>query len=252
MQKQLAKNVWGPRTDFGLVRDEMLEQVQLHLLRHLGDYQTAYSDADGWAGRSREDGPPVDVLVVPPQGERRFAYVTSFGCSFRPLPAKSYEDQGVRRRVEFVLAAQQKGDPGADTAMLNLCANTVRQFAKLVHMNPVSVEPGETVAFSIDPKPIFPNTQQVAFAFMEPRLPANGFSSMKLANGEEVRFIAPVPVFREELDAAKQFGTTALTHALMVGGVTEMLDMKRAPVARPVLPARKTWRKRIFGLFSRK
>ena len=87
---------------------------------------------------------------------------------------------------------------------------------------------------------------------MDPRLPANGFSAMRLANGEEVRFVAPVPVFREELDAAKQFGTTALTHALVVGGVTEMLDMKRAPVAKPALPEKKTLRKRFFGLFSRK
>jgi hypothetical protein len=251
MHKQ--QTAWGPKTDFGLSSEEMLDKVQLHLLRHLGDYQTAYSDADGWAGRSREDGPPVDVLVVPPQGERRFAYVASFGCSFRPLPAAAYEERGVRRRVEFVLAAQQKGDAGADTAMLNLCANTVRQFAKLVHMNPVSVEPGETVAFSTDPKPIFPNSMQVAFAFMSPRLPANGFDSMRLANGEEVRFVAPVPVFKEELDAAKQFGATALTHALMVGGVTEMLDLKRQPVARGVaITPKKTLKKRLLGLFSRK
>jgi hypothetical protein len=190
--------------------------------------------------------------MVPPQGERRFAYVTSFGCSFRPLPAETYNAQGVRRRVEFVLAAQQRGDAAADTAMLNLCANTVRQFAKLVHLNPVSVEPGETVAFSLDPRPVFPNSQQVAFAFMEPRLPANGFGAMRLANGEEVRFIAPVPVFRDELDAARQFGTSALTHALLAGGVTEMLDMTRAPAARPALLRRKTWRERFFGLFSRK
>jgi hypothetical protein len=120
-------------------------------------------------------------------------------------------------------------------------------------MNPVSVEPGETVAFSADPTPIFPGSQQCAFAFMVPRLPNTGFEGMKLANGEEVRFVAPVPVFREELDAAKEFGTSALTHALLVGGVTEMLDLKRKPVARgAVVMPKKTWRKRLLGLFSRK
>lgn len=247
------QTAWGPRTDFGLSSEEMLDAMQLHLLRHMGPHHSAFTDQDGWAGRSTEDGPPVDVLVCPPQGERRFAYVASFGCSFRPLPAKAYETRGVKRRVEFVLAAPQRGDAAADTAMLNLAANTVRQFAKLAHMNPVSCEPGESVAFQAEPKPIFPGSQQVAFAFMAPRLPADGFASMRLLNGEEVRFIAPVPVYKEELDAAREHGPTALTHALLVGGVTEMLDLKRAPVARPPAAQPKTtWRKRLLGLFSRK
>ena len=62
---------------------------------------------------------------------------------------------GGKSRIEFVLATPQKGEPKADLAMLNLAANTVRLFAKLIHMQNVRVNAGETVQFSKKPKPIF-------------------------------------------------------------------------------------------------
>jgi hypothetical protein len=243
-------NVWGPQTDFGLSSEEMLEEVSLHLARHLGDYQTAFSDVDGWAGKSKEHGPPVDVLVVPPEGERRFAYVASFGCAFKPLPARVYAEKGMRRRVEFVLAAPQRGEAKRDREMLNMAANTVRQFAKLAHLQPITVEPGETVAFAEEPEPVFAGSSQVAFAFMAPRLPSDGFDALKLANGEIVRYVAPIPIYRDELDAAQQHGPDALVHALTAGGVTEMLDLHRASVARPTVPPRTGWLTRVLSLFG--
>ncbi len=164
----MIQNIWGAQTDFGLSGDEMLDEVCLHLSRNIGEHQIAFNDADGWRGKSKEHGPPVDVLVAPPTGERRFAYVASFGAAFRPLPAKAYAEAGVRKRVEFVLAAPQWGDAKADREMMNIAANTVRQFAKLVHLQPITVEPGETVAFSQDPEPIFEGSEMAAFAFPAP------------------------------------------------------------------------------------
>jgi hypothetical protein len=244
----MIQNIWGAQTDFGLTSDEMLDEMGLHFARHLGDYQTAFSDADGWKGVSKEHGPPVDVLVVPPKGERRFAYVASFGCAFRPLPARSYAEQGVTKRVEFVLAAPQRGDLKTDREMMNIAANTVRQFAKLVHLQPITVEPGETVAFSDDPQPMFAGSQMAAFAFTAPRLPADGFETMKLASGEIVRFVAPTPIYRDELDAARDHGPAALVAALTAGHVTEMLDLNRPSVAHAAPPPRRGWLSRLLGL----
>ncbi len=246
----MIQNVWGPQTDFGLSSDEMLDEMGLHLARHLGEHQTAFSDTDGWKGKSKEHGPPVDVLVVPPKGERRFAYVASFGCAFRPLPAKSYADQGVTKRVEFVLAAPQRGDPKADREMMNIAANTVRQFAKLVHLQPITVEPGETVAFSDDPEPIFEGSEMAAFAFTAPRLPADGFETLKLASGEIIRFVSPTPIYRDELDAARDRGPIALVEALRAGQVTEMLDLSRASVARATQPPPRGWLSRLLRLIG--
>ena len=223
---------WGPQTDFGLSTDEMREAVDIHLSRHIGDFETAFCDEDGWAGASNEDGPPVDILVVPPEGERRFAYVTTFGCAFRPLPAEPYANSGVNRRVEFVLAAQQSGDDDDDLKALNLAANTVRQFAKLVHLNGITVEYGETVAFSDVPKPVYDNAKFCAFAFMPPRLPGPGFETWQPSNvrlGEPLRYIAPVPIYREELDFGIDNGPEALLELLVDSGVTEMIDLGRTP-----------------------
>ena len=43
-----------------------MQSIQLHLMRHIGEPHVAFSDTEGWAGKSKEPGPPVDVLVVPP------------------------------------------------------------------------------------------------------------------------------------------------------------------------------------------
>ncbi len=223
--------------------DPLREAVQLHLLRTIGEAAPVFTDTDAWAGASREAGPPVDVLVSPPEGERRFAYVSSFGCSVKLLQAPSYLESGQRRRAEFVLAAPQRGDEAANRHMLNLAANTVRQFAKLVHLQPITVELGETVAFSDDPQPVFEGTSLVAFAFMAPRIPADSFGRMAFRGGETVEFIAPVPIHAEELAFAREKGPAALSRALLDGGVTEMLDLYRGPVPA----ARRPSRRGLFG-----
>jgi hypothetical protein len=227
--------------------EDVREAVELHLLRHIGEARQAFKDADGWAGSSREPGPPIDVLIVPPQGERRFAYVSTFGCSLKPLPAPAYGEPSRMRRTEFVLAAPQKGDEDADRAMLNFAANTVRQFAKLAHIQPITVEPGETVAFTDNPQPVYPNANQVAFAFMPPRLPADGFSNLHVETGDTISFIAPVPISAEELDLARTQSPAALASVLYNGGVTEMIDPSRASMIRPPDPPRGGFLARLFG-----
>jgi len=237
------QNIWGSRTETGLTGEEFREAVELHLLRHIGEPHTAFSDQDGWAGKSREPGPPVDVLVVPPEGERRFAYVCTLGCAL-----KKAGDTGALagvRRLEFVMAAPQTGEPKEDLAMLNLAANTVRQFAKLVHLQEVRVRPGEMVQFAKDPQPMFQGSNQVAFAFTAPRLPNQGFETLKLKEGEKVEFVAPVPIYRSELEAGRRRGAGMLNKALVQGGITEMLDLGREPVVKQTLLSK------IAGLFSR-
>jgi hypothetical protein len=221
------QNIWGRRTETALTADEFRDEVAMHLLRNLGEPHTAFSDQDGWAGKSKEPGPPIDVLVVPPDGERRFAYVCPMGCALKK--------NGDKARLEFVMAAPQTGEAREDLARLNLAANTVRQFAKLVHIQPVRVTPGETVQFSANPKPMFEGSKQLGFAFAKPRLPNDGFQILKLQDGEAVSFLAPIPIYRSELQYGRAKGPQALNRALTSAGVTEMLDFNRQPVKRGLL-----------------
>lgn len=244
------ESIWGRHGDLGLDRDALREEVQLHLARHIGPSEPAFIDRDGWAGASNEAGPPVDVLVTPPMGERRFAYVTSFGASLAPIVSASDDKNRSQPRIEFALAAPQTGDAASDRATLNLAANTVRQFAKLVHLQPVRVDLGDTVAFSSDPKPVFEGSEQVAFVFMTPRLPADGFETLAIAGSERLRFVSPVPIYRVELDAGHDGGGPRLIAALLRGGVTEMLDFTRLPVIQPPPPPRKGWLQRMAARFG--
>lgn len=225
------QNIWGRNSESALKGElsgeDIRDEIQLHLARHLGEPHIAFSDNDGWAGNTREPGPAVDVLVVPPEGERRFAYVCTFGSSLKKRPGDI-----TGGRMEFALAVPQHGDPKTDLAMLNLGANTVRQFAKLVHIQPIRVCAGETVQFSRNPRPILEGSKQVAFAFIEPRLPAQGFATMKLPSGETVWFWSPVPIDSEELDAATRYGVIQFTRGLIKAGVTEMLHAARPSAAR--------------------
>ncbi len=244
------QDIWGRRTESGLTAEELREKVHLHLTRNLGEPHIAFSDQDGWAGKSKEPGPPVDVMVVPPEGERRFAYVCSFGSAMKK--GGDALSPGGKARMEFALAVPQKGDAAADLAMLNLAANTVRQFAKLVHIQSVRVSPGETVQFARDPRPMFENSKQVAFAFTRPRLPADAFRRMRLGEGDAVDFWSPVPIYREELEAAAARGTDRLARGLEKAGVTEMLHLDRPTVARAAYGLRRTWVSRVMDFFRKR
>ncbi len=244
-------DIWGQSSEKGRVGPELREEVQLHLARHLGEPHIAFSDQDGWAGHSREPGPSVDVLVVPPEGERRFAYVCSFGSCLKKGSALAPAP-----RMEFVLAVPQYGDARADLGMLNLGANTVRQFAKLVHIQAIRVGAGRTVQFSRNPRPILEGSRQVAFAFMPPRLPADGFARLKVADpkaGEPdaITFWAPIPITREELQAATHHGAQRLSAGLLKAGVTEMLHGDRPSAARFAYGLRRPLIERFRNLFRR-
>jgi hypothetical protein len=243
------QSIWGRRTETGHTNDEFRDEMQLHLARSLGEPHVAFNDQDGWAGKSREPGPPVDVMVIPPEGERRFAYVCTYGSSLKK--GGDVLSPGGKARMEFVLATAQKGDPKADLAMLNLAANTVRQFAKLVHIQSVRVSAGETVQFSKSPKPVFENTKQVAFVFIRPRLPASGFERMRFGDGDSVDFWAPAPIYRDELEAAMAHGSVKLAKALEKAGVTEMLHLDRPSVARRTYGLRRTVVSKIRNFFRR-
>lgn len=244
------QNIWGRRTaETGHTGEDLRDEVQLHLTRHLGEPHIAFSDQDGWAAKSKEPGPPVDVMVIPPEGERRFAYVCTYGSSLKK--GGDVLSPGGKARMEFVLATPQRGDAKADLAMLNMAANTVRQFAKLVHIQGVRVSAGETVQFAKTPRPVLEGTKQVAFAFIKPLIPAEGFDRMRLPNGETIDFWAPTPIYRDELEAAAAHGTVKLAKALETAGVTEMLHLDRPSAARKAYGLRRSVIFKIRNLFRR-
>ena len=223
-------DIWGRQSQKqGPASDTLREDIQLHLTRKLGEPHIAFSDDAGWSGRSREPGPAVDVMVIPPEGERRFAYVCTFGSSLKKKAGDAAHGGG---RMEFVLAVPQSGDARSDLKLLNLGANTVRQFAKLVHIQNIRVAPGQTVQFTKNPKPVFEGANQVGFAFMPPRLPNDGFHRLRISETDSVTFWAPVPICREELDAGSVHGAARLAAGLEHAGVTEMLHFDRPSVAR--------------------
>ncbi len=246
------QDIWSRQGDLAQTAGRLREEVQLHLARKLDDSHIAFSDQDGWAGRSKEPGPPVDVLVVPPEGERRFAYVCTFGSSLRKT-----SDANPNGRMEFALAVPQSGEAKSDLSKLNLAANTVRQFAKLVHIQDIRITAGETVQFARNPAPIFDGSKQIAFAFMPPRLPDEGFARLKLDDRDAITFWSPVPVYLDELEAGAAYGPHRLAQGLRKAGVTEMLHLDRPSAARaayglrrPLLAKLKSWLRSMRDSFA--
>lgn len=246
------QDIWGRQGNLAQTADRLRDEVQLHLARKLGEAHVAFSDTEGWAGRSKEPGPPVDVLVVAPEGERRFAYVCTFGSSLRRKT-----DSNPNGRMEFTLAVPQTGEARSDLARLNLAANTVRQFAKLAHIQPIRVAAGETVQFARNPRPVFEGSKHIAFAFTAPRLPDEGFSRLKLGDGDVIAFWSPVPIYLEELEAGIAHGAPRLAEGLIRAGVTEMLHADRPSAARaayglrrPLLSRLKAWLRGVRDHFA--
>lgn len=42
-------SIRDPRTETGLTGEQFREEVQLHLMRHIGEPHVAFSDTEGWA-----------------------------------------------------------------------------------------------------------------------------------------------------------------------------------------------------------
>ncbi len=106
--------------------------------------------------------------------------------------------------------------------------------------------------FSRNPRPILEGSKQVAFAFIEPRLPDRGFNQMRLPNGETVWFWSPVPIDRDELDASGRHGIIQFTRGLTKAGVTEMLHAQRPSAARAAYGLRRPLLKLVRDWFRRR
>jgi hypothetical protein len=99
---------------------------------------------------------------------------------------------------------------------------------------------------------MFEESKQVAFAFIRPRLPADGFARMRLEEGDGVEFWSPTPIYRDELDAAAAHGVSRLAKGLETAGVTEMLHLDRPTAARIAYGLRRTWISRVRDLFRKR
>jgi hypothetical protein len=167
---------------------------------------------------------------VPPDGERRFAYVTTSGCAAHALPESPYNDGGNTNRVEFVMAALQTGDREADVKSLEAVIHTVRRFAKMAHLSDVPVNANEAIIFQEDPQPIYKDADFRGIVFAQPLLPAPGFEYLQLEPNDpqsRMKFVAIIPAFLGEMEYSARKGADALCRAFKKNSVTEILDFNR-------------------------
>ena len=120
-----------------------------------------------------------------------------------------------------------------------------------MHIQSIRVGAGQTVQFSRNPRPILEGSKQVAFAFMPPRLPADGFARLKVGESDGITFWAPIPITREELQAGAHHGAQRLAAGLLKAGVTEMLHGDRPSAARGAYGLRRPLIERVRDLFRR-
>lgn len=209
------------------------ELVWGHLARTIGEPKTAFVDANGWSGESHAAGPPIDVICIPPQGDRRFLYLCTFGSCLHPLGAPSYLKAGIARRVEFVTAIAQTPNETANRALLEQAVRHVRSWAKRVHVAALAVESGDVGALPDDVMKIM--IGEAGACFLAPRIGAAELAELPIGPNAAISFRAPVPVHASEIKYGQMKGAKALADALERGGATEMLAAHRAPVRESTL-----------------
>lgn len=107
----------------------------------------------------------------------------------------------------------------------------IQRLAKYVVEKETWFGPGHTMPCGAEMKPLSATMKQNHFMLSEPILLEREMESIKV-DGEEVYFLAIIPIFPDELDYKLGKGTLKLTRKFIQKGVSEKLDDFRSTVLK--------------------
>jgi hypothetical protein len=137
-------------------------------------------------------------------------------------------------RLELLVALPgppeaHKGPQGEDHYLIR----ELKAHARFPHLSGAWVYWGHTIMSSPSFEPIGPDTDMCAHILhgpvATPIVPLREALECRLSNGEIVRFLTLIPIYREELEFKLEHGGEVLLDRLHQAGVTEVYDPDRPP-----------------------
>ena len=170
-------------------------------------------------------GPPklpvqVEVRVEAPNRERPFYTLKTSGMSERPMKVpRGMQDLALTE----VCLCLPKDWPMAEEWPFRL----LKVVALYPHIHKTWVAWGQTLGSLLEPAAQDPTGRFSGVLLTAPAYLRDGAEQFTRADGRVVRYLAVVPLLREELRFAHENSGEALDEKLTAAGVTELLDPKR-------------------------
>jgi suppressor of fused protein SUFU len=180
----------------------------------------------------------VDVHVVPPRPDRDFYTLITSGMSDKPMNVpRKVRDKGFEF-AELVLCLPSSwkmtnsGDVmTGETTGRDWPAIWLRKLARFPHEYNTWMWWGHSMPNGDPPMPFSEETDLCGWVLLEPKLAPDQFKHLTRRDGSKIRFLAAVPVYKEEMALKISEGSERLEEMLEDSGITELVDGKRSNVA---------------------
>jgi Suppressor of fused protein (SUFU) len=106
----------------------------------------------------------------------------------------------------------------------------LKQVARYPHLHETWLTEGHTIGRLERPEPLDPAGRFVGLILLEPMTFPKGAGQVLAHSGREIRYLALVPLLKEELAFKMENGSRALADQLKAARVTELLDVHRPSV----------------------
>jgi hypothetical protein len=172
----------------------------------------------------------IDVMVVLPSASRPWYTLLTSGMSDLPMRAPRTVKDSALAEVCLCLPKEwpiSQADTKWATPEFFWPIRLLKEIARYPHLNDTWLSHGHTVsqAGALDPAARF-----AGLVIAKPTTFPNGAELLQSDDGRKIRYLAVIPLLKDELAFKLEFGTDALQNELEAAGVTELLNPQRQTV----------------------
>ena len=175
----------------------------------------------------------IDINVVLPTPDRPCYTLLSSGMSDRFMKVPRGLAKLALAEVCLCLPKDwpiSQKDMGWATSEFFWPIKALLQVARYPHLHETWLAQGHTIGDIERPDPVDPAGRFVGLFLLEPMTFPKGADQLFAESGLEIRYLAIVPLLREELAFKLEHGAQALAGQLSAANVTELLDPQRQSV----------------------
>ena len=202
-----------------------LEEISAHIEAHLGPVAWVFHEIVS-------DAVHIDVHVVLPTADFPYTRLVTSGMSDLPM---SVGHADTPRHLELV--ATLPGDWKLDQASLEderwyWPVRLLKQLARFPHKYKTWLGWGHSMPNGDPAEPYAPDTALCGVVLLPPVSTPEAFDTLRIDADKEIRFLAIVPVYREEMDLKLREGSDALVERFGRRDVNDIIQRKRVNVAK--------------------
>jgi len=175
----------------------------------------------------------LDVNVVLPSRGRPFYTLLTSGMSDRKMRVRRGVADSSLAELCLCLPKEwpiNRHDMKWATPEFFWPISALKRVARYPHLHGTWLSQGHTIGSIEHPNRLDPEGRFVGLLLLEPLTFPRGADRVPTEDGEEIRYLAAIPLLQPELTFKLKFGTDALEKQLTASNVTELLDAHRHSV----------------------